>query len=141
MGIWILYIVLLQNFNSIKVRLKLALGLLLLTLVFDFNSIKVRLKPIVWGYIISLFSIGFVNAKLINLIGKMSMGDYIFLCVLRQPLYLLVLQQVKDLNDASKRVVCRLKQPHRQFFVTRNCLLTSSLFQVFVCPYYNQFCL
>ena len=30
----------------------------------------------------------------------MSMGDYKFLCVLRQPLYLLVLQQVKDLNDA-----------------------------------------
>ena len=36
----------------------------------DFNSIKVRLKPIVWGYVISLFSIGFVNAKLINLIEK-----------------------------------------------------------------------
>ena len=35
-----------------------------------FNSIKVRLKPIVWGYVISLFSIGFVNAKLINLIEK-----------------------------------------------------------------------
>ena len=32
----------------------------------------------------------------------MSMGDYIFLCALRQPLYLLVLQQVKDLNDAWK---------------------------------------
>ena len=107
----------------------------------NFNSIKVRLKPIVWGYVISLLSIAFANAKLINLIEKMSMGDYIFLCVLRQPLYLLVLQQVKDLNDASKRVVCRLKQPHRQLFVTRNCLLTSSLFQVFVCPYYNQFCL
>ena len=104
-----------------------------------FNSIKVRLKPIVWGYIISLLSIAFANAKLINLIGKMSMGDYIFLCVLRQPLYLLVLQQVKDLNDASKRVVCRLKQPHRQLFVTRNCQLTSSLFQEFVCPYYNLF--
>ena len=65
-----------------------------------FNSIKVRLEPIVWGYITSLFSIGFVDAKLINIIEKMSMGDYIFLCVLRQPLYLLVLQQVKDLNDA-----------------------------------------
>ena len=104
-----------------------------------FNSIKVQLKPIVWGYIISLLSIAFANAKLINLIGKMSMGDYIFLCVLRQPLYLLVLQQVKDLNDASKRVVCRLKQPHRQLFVTRNCQLTSSLFQEFVCPYYNLF--
>ena len=66
----------------------------------NFNSIKVRLEPIVWGYITSLFSIGFVDAKLINLIERMSMGDYIFLCVLRQPLYLLVLQQVKDLNDA-----------------------------------------
>ena len=66
----------------------------------NFNSIKVRLKPIVFGYIISLFSIGFTTAKLRNLIEKMSMGDYIFLCVLRQPLYLLVLQQVKDLNDA-----------------------------------------
>ena len=65
-----------------------------------FNSIKVRLKPVVFGYIISLFSIGFKTAKLINLIEKMSMGDYLFLCVLRQPLYLLVLQQVKDLNDA-----------------------------------------
>lgn len=69
----------------------------------------------------------------------MSTGNHIFLCVLRQPLYLLVLQQVKDLNDASERVVCRLEQPHRQLFVTRNCRLTSSLFQVFVCPYYNQF--
>ena len=65
-----------------------------------FNSIKVRLKPIFWGYITSLFSIGFADAKLINLIEKMSMGDCIFLCVLRQPLYLLVLRQVKDLNDA-----------------------------------------
>ena len=65
-----------------------------------FNSIKVRLEPIVFRYIISLFSIGFTTAKLRNLIEKMSMGDYIFLCVLRQPLYLLVLQQVKDLNDA-----------------------------------------
>ena len=54
-----------------------------------FNSIKVRLKPIVFGYIISLFSIGFTTAKLINLIEKMSMGDYIFLCVLRQPLIIL----------------------------------------------------
>ena len=129
------------DFNSIKVRLKLHYTADTFEEFENFNSIKVRLKPIVWGYIISLFSIGFVNAKLINLIGKMSMGDYKFLCVLRQPLYLLVLQQVKDLNDASKRVVCRLKQPHRQLFVTRNCLLTSSLFQVFVCPYYNQFCL
>ena len=66
----------------------------------NFNSIKVRLKPVVFGYIISLFSIEFKTAKLINLIEKMSMGDYLFLCVLRQPLYLLVLQQVKDLNDA-----------------------------------------
>ena len=65
-----------------------------------FNSIKVRLEPIVFRYIISLFSIGFTTAKLRNLIEKMSMGDYIFLCVLLQPLYLLVLQQVKDLNDA-----------------------------------------
>ena len=128
-------------FNSIKVRLKLDVTEAVNNQRVDFNSIKVRLKPIVWGYVISLLSIAFANAKLINLIGKMSMGDYIFLCVLRQPLYLLVLQQVKDLNDASKRVVCRLKQPHRQLFVTRNCLLTSSLFQVFVCPYYNQFCL
>ena len=128
-------------FNSIKVRLKLDVSFAHSRRYCYFNSIKVRLKPIVWGYVISLLSIAFANAKLINLIGKMSMGDYIFLCVLRQPLYLLVLQQVKDLNDASKRVVCRLKQPHRQLFVTRNCLLTSSLFQVFVCPYYNQFCL
>ena len=36
----------------------------------NFNSIKVRLEPIVWGYITSLFSIGFVDAKLINLIEK-----------------------------------------------------------------------
>ena len=129
------------HFNSIKVRLKRSFVSASFLLQSHFNSIKVRLKPIVWGYVISLLSIAFANAKLINLIGKMSMGDYIFLCVLRQPLYLLVLQQVKDLNDASKRVVCRLKQPHRQLFVTRNCLLTSSLFQVFVCPYYNQFCL
>ena len=44
-----------------------------------FNSIKVRLEPIVFRYIISLFSIGFTTAKLRNLIEKMSMGDYIFL--------------------------------------------------------------
>ena len=43
-----------------------------------FNSIKVRLEPIVWGYITSLFSIGFVDAKLINLIEKMSMGIIYF---------------------------------------------------------------
>ena len=88
------------NFNSIKVRLELKLFRNGVKSLLDFNSIKVRLEPIVWGYITSLFSIGFVDAKLINIIEKMSMGDYIFLCVLRQPLYLLVLQQVKDLNDA-----------------------------------------
>ena len=66
----------------------------------NFNSIKVQLKPIVFGYIISLFSIEFANAKLRNLIEKMSMGNYIFLCVLRQPLFFMVLQQVKELNDA-----------------------------------------
>ena len=54
----------------------------------DFNSIKVQLKPLVFGYIISLFSTGFANAKLRNLIKKMSMGNYIFSCVLRQPLFL-----------------------------------------------------
>ena len=89
-----------KHFNSIKVRLELGWCGVEKLLVDDFNSIKVRLEPIVWGYITSLFSIGFVDAKLINIIEKMSMGDYIFLCVLRQPLYLLVLQQVKDLNDA-----------------------------------------
>ena len=88
------------NFNSIKVRLEQCNPTILDSIFANFNSIKVRLEPIVWGYITSLFSIGFVDAKLINLIEKMSMGDYIFLCVLRQPLYLLVLQQVKDLNDA-----------------------------------------
>ena len=66
----------------------------------NFNSIKVQLKPIVFGYIISLFSIEVANAKLRNLIEKMSMGNYIFLCVLRQPLFFMVLQQVKELNDA-----------------------------------------
>ena len=105
----------------------------------NFNSIKVQLRPIALGYIISLFPIGFAGVKLRNLIEKMSMGNHIFLCVLRQPLYLLVLQQVKDLNDASERVVCRLEQLHRQLFVTRNCRLTFSLSQVFVCPYYNLF--
>ena len=89
-----------ENFNSIKVRLKPTVRRRRLQSMSNFNSIKVRLKPIVFGYIISLFSIGFTTAKLRNLIEKMSMGDYIFLCVLRQPLYLLVLQQVKDLNDA-----------------------------------------
>ena len=53
----------------------------------NFNSIKVQLRPIALGYITSLFPIGFGNAKLRNLIEKMSMGDYIFLCVLRQPLF------------------------------------------------------
>ena len=66
----------------------------------NFNSIKVQLKPIVLGYIISLFTIEFANAKLRNLIGKMSIGNYIFLYVLRQPLFFMVLQQAKDLNDA-----------------------------------------
>ena len=83
----------------------------------NFNSIKVQLRPIALGYIISLFPIGFAGAKLRNLIEKMSMGNHIFLCVLRQPLYLLVLQQVKDLNDASERVVCRLEQLHRQLLL------------------------
>ena len=82
-----------------------------------FNSIKVQLRPIALGYIISLFPIGFAGVKLRNLIEKMSMGNHIFLCVLRQPLYLLVLQQVKDLNDASERVVCRLEQLHRQLLL------------------------
>ena len=139
MSLWGFYFTLLFQFHKGTIKTKNESKSVISAIYF--NSIKVRLKPIVWGYVISLLSIAFANAKLINLIGKMSMGDYIFLCVLRQPLYLLVLQQVKDLNDASKRVVCRLKQPHRQLFVTRNCLLTSSLFQVFVCPYYNQFCL
>ena len=105
-----------------------------------FNSIKVQLRPpIALGYITSLFPIGFAGAKLRNLIEKMSMGNHIFLGVLRQPLFFMVLQQVKDLNEASERVVCRLELPHRQLFVTRNCRLTFSLSQVFVCPYYNLF--
>ena len=66
----------------------------------NFNSIKVQLRPIALGYIISLFPIGFAGAKLRNLIEKMSMGNYIFLGVLRQPLFFMVLQQVKDLNEA-----------------------------------------
>ena len=57
-----------------------------------FNSIKVQLSPVVFGYVISLFTIGFDDTKLRNLIEKMSMGNYIFLGVLRQPLYLFVLQ-------------------------------------------------
>ena len=66
-----------------------------------FNSIKVQLRPpIALRYITSLFPIGFANAKLRNLIEKMSMGNYIFLGVLRQPLFFMVLQQVKDLNEA-----------------------------------------
>ena len=105
----------------------------------SFNSIKVQLRPIALGYITSLFPIGFAGAKLRNLIEKMSMGNHIFLCVLRQPLFFMVLQQVKDLNEASERVVCRLEQLHRQLFVTRNCRLTFSLSQVFVYPYYNLF--
>ena len=90
----------LPNFNSIKVRLKPPYRLVHTPSKCDFNSIKVQLKPIVFGYIISLFSIEFANAKLRNLIEKMSMGNYIFLCVLRQPLFFMVLQQVKELNDA-----------------------------------------
>ena len=58
------------NFNSIKVRLKPQRDINSAWSFANFNSIKVRLKPIVWGYVISLFSIGFVNAKLINLIEK-----------------------------------------------------------------------
>ena len=58
-----------------------------MSLMITFNSIKVQLRPVVFRYIISLLSIGFVGAKLRNLIEKMSMGDYIFLCVLRQPLF------------------------------------------------------
>ena len=77
------------DFNSIKVRLKRISDRGSRLVVRHFNSIKVRLKPIVFGYIISLFSIGFTTAKLRNLIEKMSMGDYIFLCVLRQPLIIL----------------------------------------------------
>ena len=69
------------------------LSLLILPLFnIDFNSIKVQLSPIALGYIISLFPIGFAGAKLRNLIEKMSMGNYVFLGVLRQPLYLFVLQ-------------------------------------------------
>ena len=70
-----------------------------MTTFLSFNSIKVQLSPVVFGYVISLFTIGFDDTKLRNLIEKMSMGNYIFLGVLRQPLYLFVLQYVKDLND------------------------------------------
>ena len=128
-----------EDFNSIKVQLSLMMLLCSSLLVRYFNSIKVQLSPIALGYIISLFPIGFANAKLRNLIEKMSMGNHIFSYVLRQPLFFIVLQQVKDLNEASERVVCRLKLPHRQLFVTRNCRLTFSLSQVFVCPYYNLY--
>ena len=77
-----------NNFNSIKVQLKHSGGKIKNVSIHDFNSIKVQLKPLVFGYIISLFSTGFANAKLRNLIKKMSMGNYIFSCVLRQPLFL-----------------------------------------------------
>ena len=109
-----MYYQLLLNFNSIKVQLRpsdyrledllvafqfhkgtiktiLMMCLAPLTLL-NFNSIKVQLRPIALGYIISLFPIGFAGAKLRNLIEKMSMGNYVFLGVLRQPLYLFVLQ-------------------------------------------------
>ena len=105
------------NFNSIKVQLRLREPYKEQPNDANFNSIKVQLRPIALGYIISLFPIGFAGVKLRNLIEKMSMGNHIFLCVLRQPLYLLVLQQVKDLNDASERVVCRLEQLHRQLLL------------------------
>ena len=67
------------------------------------------------------------------------MGNYIFFMRSATTVVFMVLQQVKDLNEASERVACRLEQPHRQLFVTRNCRLTFSLSQVFVCPYYNLF--
>ena len=82
-----------MSFNSIKVQLSpLAETALRGPTLFAFNSIKVQLSPVVFGYVISLFTIGFDDTKLRNLIEKMSMGNYIFLGVLRQPLYLFVLQ-------------------------------------------------
>ena len=81
-----------DNFNSIKVQLRLYAVCEVLQFIGYFNSIKVQLRPIALGYIISLFPIGFAGAKLRNLIEKMSMGNYVFLGVLRQPLYLFVLQ-------------------------------------------------
>ena len=81
-----------NTFNSIKVQLSLTLRSEQLKNTYTFNSIKVQLSPVVFGYVISLFTIGFDDTKLRNLIEKMSMGNYIFLGVLRQPLYLFVLQ-------------------------------------------------
>ncbi len=45
------------------------------------------------------------------------MGDYIFLCVLRQLVHLLVLQQVKELKYASERIDCQLGKTHRQLLL------------------------
>lgn len=126
-------------FNYIKVLLKCVSATSPNSFPIYFNSIKVQLKPIIFGYIISLFSIGLVNAKLRNPIEKMSMGDYIFSCVLRQLQNLLVLQQVKDLNEGQERMDYCQEKPHRQLFITKNCRSTFSLSQVFVCPYYNLF--
>ena len=106
-----------MEFQFHKGTIKTVVDIMNTVKAFNFNSIKVQLRPIALGYIISLFPIGFAGVKLRNLIEKMSMGNHIFLCVLRQPLYLLVLQQVKDLNDASERVVCRLEQLHRQLLL------------------------
>ena len=44
------------------------------------------------------------------------MGDYIFLCVLRQLVHLLVLQQVKELKYASERIDCQLGKHIDNFY-------------------------
>ena len=65
-----LHVVLLLLFQFHKGTIKTKSLVIFFKFVANFNSIKVRLKPIVLGYITSLFSIGFADAKLINLLEK-----------------------------------------------------------------------
>ena len=51
----------------------------------NFNSIKVRLNPLFLGNAISLFTSIFKSAKVRFFIEKMSMDNYVFFYVLRQP--------------------------------------------------------
>ena len=149
-----------SDFNSIKVRLNLIKAaqlaaqerfqfhkgtikpVMFLPLVMtsrDFNSIKVRLNPIVLGNAISLFTSIFKSAKVRFFIEKMSMDNYVFFYVLRQPFIFIGVTTCQRSKWCLEIIGLLFGKTTSTTFIIRNCRLTSFLFQESVCSYYTPF--
>ena len=127
------------DFNSIKVRLNQRVKGDKGFLYTHFNSIKVRLNPIVLGNAISLFTSIFKSAKVRFFIEKMSMDNYVFFYVLRQPFIFIGVTTCQRSKWCLEIIGLLFGKTTSTTFIIRNCRLTSFLFQESVCSYYTPF--